>query len=270
MSHVPKLAWALLIAAIGYAGIVLLLFLLQRSLLYPGASGQQLDPGGPPPWGEQVRIRTADGEDLAALYRPPAEGRPTVLFLHGNADNIVYYDFLGDGFAADGLGLLALSFRGYPGSNGTPTETGLLQDGLAAFDWLAARDPASPVVVLGRSLGTGVAVNTAAERPAAGLVLVSSYDSIAAVAQAHYPWLPARMLVRDSFRSDLRIGRVRAPKLFLHGELDSVIPISHGRSLFQAAPEPKTFEALAGYDHNDIWTPDTVARIAAFAAQAAR
>ena len=111
-------------------------------------------------------IATPDGETLAALHVPAGKGRPTVLLFPGNGDNIVDYGFLGELLSAHGYGLLAVSYRGYPGSTGSPTETGLLADGLAAFDWLSAQDRSSPIVILGRSLGTGVAVNTAAEREA--------------------------------------------------------------------------------------------------------
>jgi fermentation-respiration switch protein FrsA (DUF1100 family) len=164
-----------------------------------------------------------------------------------------------------GYGLLAISYRGYPGSTGSPSETGLLTDGLAAFDWLSARDRSSPIVILGRSLGTGVAVNTAAERDAAALVLISAYESILAQARDQYPYLPVAVLMKDSFRSDLRIARVSEPKLFLHGDLDRTIPLSSGRALFGAAPEPKTFSVQYGHGHNDIWTRALVEQVIAFA-----
>ena len=248
-------------AAVAYALVVAVMYFAQRTLLYPGATGEPMPTN--PPWGEWAQIGTADGERLAALHLAAREGKPTVLFFPGNGDNIVHYGFLAEALGAHGFGLLAISYRGYPGSTGSPSESGLLTDGLAAFDWLVAQD-AGPVVLLGRSLGSGVAVNTAAEREAAALILVSPYDSIAAVAQRQYPYLPARWLIRDSFRSDLRIAEVAEPKLFLHGEIDGLIPLSSGERLFSLASEPKTFSVQHGRGHNDIWSEAVVQSIIAF------
>ena len=241
------------------------MYFAQRSLLFPGASNSGRAEAATVPWAKHVTIATPDGETLAALHVPAAKGRPIFLFFPGNGDNIVGYGFLADMLSARGYGLLAVSYRGYPGSTGSPSEAGLLADGLAAFDWLSAHAGSSPIVILGRSLGTGVAVNTAAERDAAAVVLVSAYDSIMAVARGRYPYLPVGMLISDSFRSDERIGRVSEPKLFLHGDFDSSIPLSAGKALFDAAPGPKKFSVQHGLGHNDIWTPAVVGEIAAFA-----
>jgi fermentation-respiration switch protein FrsA (DUF1100 family) len=242
----------------------------QRSLLFPGASNSGGAEAATAPWAERVTIETPDGERLAALHVRAGQGRPTFLLFPGNGDNIVGYGFLAGMLSARGFGLLALSYRGYPGSTGAPSEEGLLIDGLAAFDWLSANAGSSPIVILGGSLGTGVAVNTAAERDAQAVVLVSAYESIVAVARGRYPWLPVGMLIRDSFRSDRRIGRVAEPKLFVHGDLDSSIPLSSGKALFDAALEPKTFSVQHGLGHNDIWTPGVIAEMIDFADRSAR
>ena len=258
-----------IVAAIAYALVVAVMYFAQRALLYPGASKAADAFPATVPWGVRVPIATADGETLAAVYVAAGKGRPTVLLFPGNGDNVVDYGFVGSLLSARGYGLLAVSYRGYPGSTGSPTEAGLLTDGLAAFDWLSAQDRSSPIVILGRSLGTGVAVNTAAERDAAAIVLISAYESILAVARDKYPYLPVAALMKDSFRSDLRIARVAEPKLFLHGDLDSSVPLSSGKALFDAAPEPKTFSVQRGYGHNDIWTPTLVEDVIAFADTAA-
>jgi len=252
------------ILAGAYVLVVVGMYAGQRTLLYPGAT-RDATPPAQAPWGAKVAISTPDGETLFALHRTVPDARATILFLHGNGDDIARYGFLAEALAARGYALLALSFRGYPGSTGTPTEAGLLADGLAAFDWLTAQDGAPPIVLLGRSLGTGVAVHTAAERDAAALVLVSAYQSIAAVAARQYPYLPVAALIKDSYRADQWIGRVDEPKLFLHGDRDGLIPIDSGQALFAAASEPKTFVVEAGRGHNDIWTDALVMRIADFA-----
>lgn len=251
----------IIVAVVTYALVVTAMYFVQRTLLYPGATGEPMPANAP--WGAWAQIDTPDGERLAVLHWPAQAGKSTLLFFPGNGDNIVHYGFLAEELGAHGIGLLAVSYRGYPGSTGSPSETGLLTDGLAAFDWLSAKD-AGPILLLGRSLGTGVAVNTAAEREATALILVSPYDSVAAVAQRQYPFLPAGLLIKDSFRSDFRITDVAEPKLFLHGEVDGLIPLSSGERLFSLASEPKTFAVQYGRGHN-IWSAALVESIVAFA-----
>ena len=209
-----------IVAVIAYALVVALMYFAQRTLLYPGAS-KAADPSpATAAWGAHAAIATPDGETLAALYFPSSKGRPTVLLFPGNGDNIVNYGFLADLLSERGYGLLAVSYRGYPGSTGSPTETGLLADGLAAFDWLSTRDRASPIVILGRSLGTGVAVNTAAERDAAAIVLISAYQFDPCIG-ARPLSLPSRGRSEGqlSLRSADRPGL--GTKTFLHGDLDA-------------------------------------------------
>ena len=153
-----------LMAAFAYVSLVGLMYVSQRALLYPGAS-PTLAPAHAS-WGESISIGTPDGETLHGLYRRGESGKPSVLFFLGNADRASNYGFLAQALAARGIGLLAISYRGYPGSTGSPSEDGLLTDGIAAFDWLSTRTEGK-IVVLGQSLGSGVAVNTAAQRPAA-------------------------------------------------------------------------------------------------------
>ncbi|RST86712.1 alpha/beta hydrolase [Aquibium carbonis] len=240
----------------------------QRSLLFPGAALGKGAPPAAPAWGRSVLIDTPDGETLHALHSPAEDDRPTVLFFLGNADNVDHYRFLSDALARRGVGLLALSYRGYGGSTGRPGEAGLLVDGLAAYDWLAASGQVR-VVLLGQSLGSAVAVHVAAERPARGVILVSAFDSALALARSFYPFLPVGPLIRDPFRSDLRIAKAVQPKLFIHGDRDGVIPVRFGEALFERAPEPKTFRLYAGYGHNDLWSSALVEDILAFADQTA-
>lgn len=243
-----------LLAVFAYAAIVGVIYFSQRGLLYPGATAAFVLPGSPslPAWGANVAIATPDGEILQALYLEADAGSPTVLFFLGNADRAANHDLLASTLTERGIGLLAVSYRGYPGSTGSPSERGLLIDGIAAFDWLSARSGGG-IVVLGQSLGSGVAVNTASERPAAGVILVSAYVSMLALAKSHYPYLPVGLLLKDRFRSDLKIARVTQPKLFIHGRRDDVIPLSFGEALYAMAPEPKEMLIYDAYGHNDLW-----------------
>ena len=250
-----------LMAAFAYVSLVGLMYLSQRALLYPGA-GATLTPEHAS-WGENVSIRTPDGETLHGLYRRGESGKPSVLFFLGNADRTSNYGFLAQALAARGIGLLAISYRGYPGSTGSPSEDGLLTDGIAAYDWLSARS-GSEIVVLGQSLGSGVAVNTAGQRPAAAVILVSAYLSVVSLAQTHYPLLPVALLIKDPFRSDLKIAKVRQPKLFIHGRRDDIIPLSSGEALYRTAPEPKQMLIYDSSGHNDIWDDGMVGDVIRF------
>jgi fermentation-respiration switch protein FrsA (DUF1100 family) len=253
----------LLVVAGCYAALGAVIYVSQRSLLFPGAAMGTGEPPTRPAWGSSVLIQTGDGETLHALHSPAQNDRPSLLFFLGNADSIDHYGFLADALSRQGIGLLALSYRGYGGSTGRPTEAGLLADGLAAYDWLSAAGQ-EPVVLLGQSLGSSVAVHVASERGARGLILVSAFDSALALARSVYPFLPVGLLMKDPLRSDLRIGAALQPKLFIHGDRDTVVPLRFGRALYDAAPEPKTFLLRPGFGHNDLWSPALVDDILAF------
>jgi uncharacterized protein len=250
-----------LLAAFAYAAIVGVIYFSQHTLLYPGASAGFAPET--PAWGEAVSIATPDGETLHGLYQSADAGKSTVLFFLGNADRAAHHGLLASTLTERGIGLLAVSYRGYPGSSGSPSEAGLLIDGIAAFDWLSARS-GDGIVVLGQSLGSGVAVNTASERPAVGVILVSAYVSVLALAKSHYPYLPVGLLLKDRFRSDLKIARVTQPKLFIHGRRDDVIPLSFGEALYAMAPEPKEMLIYDAYGHNDLWDEGMLGDVVGF------
>jgi fermentation-respiration switch protein FrsA (DUF1100 family) len=251
----------LLLAAFAYISLVGLMYFFQRAVLYPGAGAPRVPAHAS--WGELITITTPDGETLHGLYGKGLSGEPSILFFLGNADRVSNYAFLAQALAARGIGLLAISYRGYPGSTGSPSEDGLLIDGIAAFDWLSAHSEGG-IVLLGQSLGSGVAVNTAGQRPADGVILVSAYLSVRSLAQTHYPFLPVALLIKDPFRSDLKIAKVRQPKLFIHGRRDDIIPLSSGEALYRIAPEPKQMLIYDGCGHNDIWE-DIVGDVIRFA-----
>ncbi|MGH7378363.1 MAG: alpha/beta hydrolase, partial [Candidatus Methylomirabilales bacterium] len=152
-----------------------------------------------------------------------------------------------------GAGVLLLDYRGYGGSGGAPTEEGLYRDGEAAAAWVEAQG-LGPLVYVGESLGTGVAVEVALRRPPAALVLQSPFTSLTDVAARHYPYLPVRLLLKDRYESLEKIARVSCPVLVIHGDRDSIIPIAQGRKLFEAVPGRKAFLEVPGGDHNDpLW-----------------
>jgi hypothetical protein len=153
---------------------------------------------------------------------------------------------------ANGTGLIALSYRGYAGSSGTPTEDGLHRDADAAYAFAVARYAPERIVLWGHSLGTGVAVRLAAEKPVGKVILEAPYTSTVDVAAGLFPFVPVRWLMHDQFHSDERIGAVKAPLLIMHGARDDVIPIAFGERLFGLAHQPKRFIRYDRGGHVDL------------------
>jgi fermentation-respiration switch protein FrsA (DUF1100 family) len=168
-------------------------------------------------------------------------------------------------FAASGYGFLAVSYRGYGGSTGSPTEAGLMRDGGAAYREARSRGyDEDRIVLMGESLGTGIATALAATRRAAALVLDSPFSSAADAAAAHVPIFPVRWFMFDQFRSDLAIRNVKIPVLIVHGSDDGVIPIALAKRLFERANEPKALITVAGGGHLVLGLPDVFARVRAW------
>ena len=240
-------------ALAGYAALLGGLYVFQRQLLYfPDVSRPELGALGELGVRE-VKVTTADGISLLSWYLPPPDTRPVLVYFHGNGGHIGYRAERLRRFARDSLGVLMLEYRGYSGNPGTPTEAGLYADAEAALDFLAAAGLGPDRLVLyGESLGSGVAVALAARRNIAGLILEAPFTSVADVAQFHYSFVPASLLVRDRFDSLSRIGQLKAPLLVLHGERDRVVPVRFGRALFDAAPDPKEFWLAPGAGHGNL------------------
>jgi uncharacterized protein len=197
-------------------------------------------------------IRTPDGETLIAWHVPARAGQPTLLYFHGNGGSLAGRAALIAKYAAGGRGIFMLAYRGYSGSTGAPTERANIADATLAFDTLVGDGvPATDIILYGESLGTGVAVQLATARPAAGIILDSPYTAVADRAAELYPWLPVRLLLQDTYASRSHIAAVRAPLLIVHGEADLVIPVAMGRTLFALAREPKQLATLKGAGHNN-------------------
>jgi len=203
---------------------------------------------------EPVALTTADGLTLLAWYhKAPNRNGPVLVLFHGNGGTIEIRAAKAKTFIAAGFGVLLPEYRGYGGNPGSPTEDGLYADGRAALAFAAEQDVApGRVVLLGESLGTGVAVQMAVEQRVAALVLQAPYSSVADVAQGDFPLLPVWWLVRDRFDSVDKIARVGVPLFVVHGERDAVVPVRFGRALFAAASEPKEALWLPGAGHGVI------------------
>src|SRR6185436_13862722 len=192
------LKWLLMVVSVGYLCGLVVLFFAQRSFLFPVPTIARTAPqaAGFPDAEEHV-LTTADGEKVIVWHVPARAGRPVILYFHGNGDFLAGFFGRFRDIIADGTGVVALSYRGYAGSSGRPSEQGLLLDAAAAYAFTTARYEADKIVVWGFSLGTGVAVALAAEQPVAKLILEAPYSSIADVAASAFPIFPVRLVLKD-------------------------------------------------------------------------
>jgi uncharacterized protein len=212
----------------------------------------------PPDFGLQYReldFDTEDGERLFGWWitteRAPASG--DILLCHGNGGNIG--DRLIDAqlLAGAGFNVLLFDYRGYGRSTGRPDEEGTYRDGAAAREALLRQPECDPkrVVYLGESLGGAIALALAVQSPPRALVLQSTFTSLRSVAHHHYPVIPSAV-VPDAYPSIRRIDKLQVPLLVLHGDRDEVVPLSEGRALYEAAPEPKRMHVFEGLGHSDL------------------
>jgi len=235
-----------------YGAFLALLYLAQRSLQYfperrrtaPSTVGLSAV--------EEAVLDTADGERVIVWHTPPRDGKPIFLYFHGNGGSLRWRDERFRALIADGSGLVALSYRGYGGSSGRPTEAGLIEDARAAYAFVIARYPAERIVLWGESLGSALALTLAAEKPVGRVVLEAPFTSALDVAAQHFWFVPVRLFMKDQFRSDLCVSRVTAPVLVVHGENDTIVPVTLGERLYSLIRAPKRFVRIAGAGHNDL------------------
>ncbi len=227
--------------------------LLRRFLYYPTPTPEMLPP---PVWAagsREVWMRASDGTRLHALWWPqPADG-PVILFFHGNAQNNFAWALVQEDLRPLGCRLLLPDYRGYGKSEGRPSEQGLYLDGKAALDWLSGEGVAeSQIVLFGKSLGGGVACHLVPERPFMGIVLESTFTSLAGVARHLFPFVPAGTVLPEVYPSAQNLVRKTCPLLVVHGTLDALIPAAEGKALYRLAPDPKELYLVEGAGHNDV------------------
>ena len=243
---------AIVLASLYLAGLAVL-YVKQREMLFPiPPVGRTAPEAAGLPEAEEHVLTTSDGEKIIVWHVPAKPGRPVVLFFPGNGDFLAGRVSRFKGIIADGTGLVAVSYRGYAGSSGAPSEQGLLRDAAAAYAFTTARYAADRIVVWGFSLGTGVAVALASEHPIGKLILEAPYTSTVDVAASMVWFAPVRLLMRDPFHSDERIARVTVPLLVMHGTDDLAISVAFGERLFALAHEPKRFVRMVGGGHENL------------------
>jgi uncharacterized protein len=253
MRVVLNLLMTVLLAAGG--GFVLICTLLyfgqEGSIFFPRPNDAQLRQRYA---AQRIEIGTADATlEGWWIDNPQATTQAVILYFGGNAEDVLYTGSTAP--RIDARAVVVVNYRGYGGSPGKPGQKALYDDGLAIYDYALKRGaPAEHIVVMGRSLGSGVASMLAGARPVRAAILITPYDSLAAVAATHYPFLPVRLLLRHPFPSADWAARTRAPALILAAEHDNVVPAVHAQKLFEAWAGPKQVHVLAQTGHNDIET----------------
>jgi uncharacterized protein len=240
------IAGYLVICAAAYFGNRMFMYFPDPARIAPAAVGL--------PGVEEIEFAAGDGTRLVAWYAPAEEGKPTILYFHGNAANAANRTPKIAMMLQDGFGVFYLNNRGYGGSGGSPTEADNVADAIAAYDALAARSVQTKrIVAFGESLGSGQAVRLAAERLVAAVVLEAAPTSTVDVGRSVYFWLPLSLLIADQYNVERHIGAVTVPLLILHGERDEVIPVEMGRRIHSAANDPKRIELFPNGRHNDLF-----------------
>lgn len=236
-----------------YTLVVLAVWLGQRRLMYvpsrirvpPSAAGLSDV--------QELEILTPDGARLIAWRLAAKAERPTLLYFHGNAGGLVNRAMRFARYQSLGYGILMMSYRSFSGSTGAPSEANNLADARLAYDRLVAEKvKPSDIVVYGESLGSGIAVQVAAEMPVGAVVLDAPYTSMLDMALKAYPYLPVRALLSDRYESARHIERVTAPVLILHGILDPVIPVAMGKALYARANNLKRLVIFENGGHTDL------------------
>lgn len=247
------------VAAATYVGVCLFIYVTQDRLIFFPSRDYEHVPGDLHLFYEEHALTTDDGVKVITWFLPVPASRATVLFLHGNGDNLGDLILTARSLQSLGLDVLMVDYRGYGHSEGKPSEDGLYRDAEAAWRWLVETHGVDPkrIVVHGRSLGGAVAVELARRRPVGGLVVESSFSSLVAIGQRQYPLLPVSLIARYRFESICKVPEITAPKLFFHGRDDGLIPLSDGQRLYEAAAAPKQLIVTpgghnsAGFEYDD-------------------
>ena len=244
------LRWTLFLATLW---VIAMLFFkaLENTLVYPASKAAQSwsEPGDPST--QEVWLTSADGTEIHARYLPCEGAIGAIHFSHGNGGNLSHRDdrmhLLRDTFRRS---VLIYDYPGYGKSAGRPTEAGVYGAGDAAWAWLKEKYPADRIVLMGESLGGGVAVELATRGECEGVVLFSTFESLPKAAKAKFPFLPCETLMSNRFDNAAKMPAVRVPVFISHGTADEVIPIEHAKRMFEAAREPKRFRARPDGTHN--------------------
>lgn len=253
---------AAIIAVLAYLMVLGILYFFQRDFQYD-RSGRLFELTETKLTNaELVTIPNKDGSSITGWYAPPAAGKPVIIYFRGNTQSFSREHERFETWVADGYGFLSFDYRGFPASPGELNEPNVLADSLAAYDWLAAKGV--PIVLWGRSLGSGPASYVASEREAGKLLLETPFLSAVAVAADRYGFLPVSLVMHDQYRVDQWIPKVTEPVFVAHGTADSTIGVSHGERVYALAPNKAGIWIEEGAEHDGLWSAGLWERAKAF------
>jgi len=238
--------------ALGYAMMLLLGYLCQSKLVFMPPRDVSWTPAMAGLAYEDLRLEAAPGQRINAWFIPGDDARGTLIFAHGNGENIGWLMDYVEFYRQFRVNVLFFDYRGYGNSAGKPSENATYEDAAAVWKYLTETRGVSPsqIVIAGRSLGGAVAAHLANEVTPAGLILESSFTCVPDIGAHYFPWLPVRLIARIHYDTKSIIGSINCPVLIAHSPVDEVIPYSHGRRLFELAREPKSFVDMSA-GHND-------------------
>jgi uncharacterized protein len=242
---------AIIVLALAYVMVLATLYLFQRDFQYDRGGRLFALSETKLAQAELVSIPSADGSNVSGWYQAPAAGKPLILYFRGNAQSFSREHVRYEAFVADGYGFLAFDYRGFAGSPGEVTEENILADGLAAYDWAKAKG--FPIVIWGRSLGSGPATYVASLRDADALMLETPFDSAVSVAADRYGFLPVGLLMFDQFPVESWIRDVAEPVYVAHGTADRTVGVGHGERVYALAPNKDELWIEPGAGHGDLW-----------------
>ena len=236
--------------AIGlYSILIIFLYFFQRNIQYLPFGKVLSAPEG----FEKINITTQDNVKLFAWYGATKKGGKVIIYFHGNAGNLGDRTNKYDALYRQGFGVLALSYRGYYGSEGKPSEKGLINDAEAAKKFLNDQGfDDRNIILYGESLGTGVAVQLASKYNFNGIFLESPYTSIYDIAKRTYWYAPVSLILKDRFESIKYIALIKSPIMIMHGTNDKIVPFEHGKKMFDTATSRKKFLELQNANHLEV------------------
>jgi uncharacterized protein len=233
-----------------YLSVLVFLFFFQRSLLYHPNENNYFDDKLKVEV-KKVQITTSDNINLLGWFHKKNLNKfKTIVYFHGNAGKLENRIHKLNHFKDMDVNFLIISWRGFSGNSGKPSEQGLYEDGKSAIDWLknmglVERD----IILYGESLGTGIATQIAQNKKFAGLILETPFTSMVDAAKNAYPYIPVDLLLKDRYENDKKIKNINIPVLVMHGEADQIVPFEMGKKIYEIANQPK-YSYFTKYDNH--------------------
>ena len=255
--------YTLLFLFLVYFTICIVIYFSQRSLMYHPSENNYLDENKLNHKIEKIKIPS--DHDLNSWYFKKNKKYKTLLFFHGNAGSLENRIYKLNDLAKLKLNYLIISYRGFSGNKGNPTEDGLYKDARAAKYWLNLNNISDQnIIVYGESLGTAVTIDLAKDHKFAGIILESPFTSMLKLSRKYYPLLPTGLLLKDKYETDKKIQKVFSPILILHGKKDNIVPFEMGKDLFNLANNPKFNYFVENDDHMMDFNEDLINSINQF------